>query len=172
MARFLHPELSPAFRKWGELLLALSFVCGLLFGILLFRVAGNSLISLMPGILTCPVSIVDLLIPFTLPFLLSAIAVYLCIPGTLPFICFLKTTQFSFVSCGVMASFGSSGWLIRILFLFSDICCLALLYLYWLRHISVGRLFSRIEVCFFLVAAVLITGIDYLVIFPFLQGLF
>lgn len=172
MARFLHPESSPAFRKWGDVLLALSFLSGLFFGIHLFFSADTSFDSLMPGALTSPVSIVDLLIPFALPFLFSAAAVYLCIPGLILPVSFLKSAIYGFLSCGISYSFGSSGWLVLLLFLFSDICFLPLLYLYWIRHISAQRLFSLIETGLFFAGAILISGIDYYVIFPFLQGLF
>ena len=171
MARFLHPDLSSSLRKWGNLVLALSFISGIFFGVFCFRIAGYSLHSLMDRAVRCPVSIVSLLIPFGVPFLFSAAAVYLCIPGVLPAICFGKVFMFSFVSCAVLDTFQGSGWLIRSLFLFSDMLCLILLYLYWVRHVSGCGRFSKTEVFFFLFAAVMISWIDYYVIYPFFQGL-
>ena len=171
MARFLHPESSPSFRKWSKSILALSFIFGALFGFKLFFSAENYLTSLMGGAILCSVSIVQLLIPFLLPFLFSAIAVYLSAPWLIYAVCFLKTALFSYISCGVVSLYGSAGWLVHILFLFSDIFYLVLLYWYWIRHVSSGKAFSTAEAFRFLLAASLISGIDFYIISPFLQGL-
>ena len=171
MARFLHPDLSVSLRKWGNLVLALSFISGIFFGVFSFRIAGYSLHSLMNRAVRCPVSIVSLLIPFGVPFLFSALAVYLCIPGVLPAICFGKVFMLSFVSCAVLDTFQGSGWLIHSLFLFSDLCYLILLYLYWMRHISGCGKFSKVEVLCFLSVAIMFSWIDFYVIYPFFRGL-
>lgn len=169
MARFLYPDFMNFFRKNSGFFLALSFLLGTVAGLFLFYCTGESMFSLMCTVYSDRISIVDLLIPFLLPFSFSAFAVYFSFPRALYAICFFKTALYFFLSCAVACSFGSAGWVIRLLFLFSDICFLVLLYWYWMRHISGQRVFSAGECIVFLSAAALISGVDYLMITPILR---
>ena len=62
-----------------------------------------------------------------------------CISSTVVYlICLCKAFLFSFAHCWVMYSFSGSGWLLRWIFLFSQIASLPVLCFYWLRLLS-GR---------------------------------
>ena len=136
MARFLHSVCSFCTRKWDKLLLALSWVAGLRLGGFVFRYWGSALVSQMPLAARSQPSIFGLLTSSLLPFLFSAFAVYIGAPWLLYGICFLKACSFGYISCGVFASFGIAGWLVRWLFLFTDLFSAAVLYHYCHRHIS------------------------------------
>ena len=53
-------------------------------------------------------------------------------------ICLCKAFLFSYTHCWVIYSFSGSGWLLRWIFLFSQITTLPVLYFYWL-HLLSGR---------------------------------
>lgn len=172
MARFLHPEYYPSFRKYGYLFLALSGIAGFAAGLFLFSSGSFPDSSLMYAVLDCRVSIVDLLIPFLLPFSVSACAVYMNYPQVLPGICFVKSALHGFVSCLINGSFGTAGWIIRLLTMFSGILHLILLYWYWCRHILGDRSFSVSETVSFLCMAVLSSGVDHFFVIPVLGDIF
>ncbi len=169
MARFLHSIDSFTFRKYDKHILALSWVLGLGFGGLVFRYAGSDLASQMPLAAMCQPSIFGLLTCSMLPFLFSAFAVYICIPRLLFVICFAKAFALAYVSCGIFSAFGSAGWLVCYMLLFTDLGCSVLLYLYWLRHISGVRSFSFRRLAVYL-AVVFMTGwMDIACISPLLR---
>ena len=171
MARFLLHESPKSSRKGSTVFLALSFSAGLTGGILTFIAAGQSIFPLMRSTLSGSVSIVSLLCVTALPFLFSAVAVFLSGPQLLFPIAFGKAFFFSFFSLGTMAAFGSAGWMIRCLLMFSDLMGLPLLYYYWQRHIPGGHAFSSMEAFAFFSLFFLIGSIDFCLISPFLAGL-
>ena len=168
MARFLHPDSFLTFRKYGRIILALSGVAGFSLGFFLYCSVGFSDISWMYAAFCRRVSIVDLLIPFIRPFSISVFTVYMNYSHLLPGICFLKSTAYSFVSCLTLDLFGSAGWIMRLLAMFSGICHMVLLYWYWFRHCSDTRLFSYAETAVIVFMAVLIIGFDFLFVLPIL----
>lgn len=171
MARFLHHDFPAWWRRGAAALLALSFVLGLVLGALLFLSAENDSTSLMRMAKNGPVSIVGLLSVSFLPFLISAFAVYVSQPWLLPVIALCKGASFSLVSLGVTAAYGSAGWLMRLLLMFSDLCALPLLLFFWLRYISGERRFTAWSACRYLAALLTVGSIDYCLISPFLAGL-
>jgi hypothetical protein len=169
MAHFLHSIFRRTVRKRRHLFLALSWILGLGFGGFVFRYAGSHLVSRMPLAYFCQPPIPGLLISTLLPFLFSASAVYFSTPKLLPGICFCKAFMLGYVCCGVFAVSAGAGWLVRYLFLFTDLWGAALLYHYCSRHISGVRAFSPgaigIYGCFLLAAAL----VDHRFILPLLQ---
>ena len=122
---------------------------------------------MMRRAVSCPVSIVGLVVVL-LPFLFSAFAVYLSKTWLfLPF-CFLKAFQFAYVAGSVSMAFGSAGWLIRLLLLFSDGCTIPVLLWIWLRWIGRGgrKALQQIAACTILGA--MVWAVDYFVVSPFL----
>ncbi len=169
MARFLHSIYSCAIRKCDKLFLALSWVTGLGFGSLIFRYAGSTLASQMPLAVKCQPSIIGLLTSVMLPFLVSAFAVYIRAPWLLYGVCCLKSFGLAYVSCAVFCAFDSAGWLIRGLFMFTDICGSVALYLYWYRHISGVRSFSWRALGVYCAVVFLAARVDLCFISPMLR---
>ena len=168
MTQVLHQSVFPLQRKWTSVVLACFWSGGLVFGILLFFLASNSTASLVRQAACAPVSVSNLLMTNLLPFLVSGLAVYIQRPQLLYGCAFLRGCLLTFVATGTILAFGSAGWLVRLLLLFSDICLAVPLYLYWLRHISGLRRFSALHSSGFAAAALLIGSIDYCFVAPFL----
>lgn len=158
-------------RKYGRLFLAFSWVLGLGFGGLVFRSGGETAVSLMRLALYEQVSIVSLFFSALLPFLFSAFAVYLHCPWLLMVICFFRAFLYSYFLCSLFAAFGSAGWLLRWLLLFTDSCTAALLYGYAQGHITGNSEFSTGRFGFFTVCVGFLTGVDYKIILPMLGQL-
>ena len=156
------------FRKGSTIFLALFWFLGLLSGVLFFHASGSSFNSMMRSILMDTVSIVDLVSVAMLPFLLSAFAVFLSSPWLLLSIAFFRAFLLSFVSMQILAAFGSAGWLLRLLLLFSDLLSAPLFYLYIRWCLSSD--FSHAFRTFFLIicCSILIGSLDYVYILPFL----
>ncbi len=147
------------------------FAGGLLLGFFWTAHADPSFAALMRRASNAPVSIFGLLAATFFPFLLSAIAVYFSKSWLLYPICFFKAFCFGTCATAVAQAFGSAGWLVQPMLLFSDCCTLPLLCLFWLRHVSGQRRLPGAE--FLLVASLLllIGCIDYRLVSPFLAEL-
>lgn len=171
MARFFCPDSPHWWRKGCRFFLACSWLSGLACGILVYLSAGGLLVSLMRSTVYVPVSIVGLLCVTTLPFLFSALAVFLSKPGLLLPICFGKAFLLAFVSIGIFQAFGSAGWLLRWLLLFGDCASVPVLYWFWLRYLPGTRPLCGWEAFSMLSLGVLIGSVNYSVISPFLVRL-
>ena len=169
MARFLHSIVSFCTRKWDKLFLASLWVAGLIAGGFVFRYSGSNLVSQMPLAVGSQPSIFSLLNSTLLPFLFSAYAVYIGAPRILYGISFLKAWGLGYLSCSVFAAFGNAGWLVRWLFLFSDIFAAAALYCYCHRYISGVRKLSAGSFSAYAGIIAAVSLLDYSVISRLLQ---
>ena len=171
MAGFFHLDFSSVWRRYCRLLLALAWVSGLVLGLICCLQAGDSVVSVMRSLPARPVSIVSMLFTAILPFLITAAAVFLCGPFWLPWLAFARAFCFSYGCLGVCVSFGSSGWLLRWLLLFSRFAAAPCCYWYLVHSVS-GEAPFRISVLFFLLCLVLLFGcLDCCIISPFLVDL-
>lgn len=171
MARFLHHDFPTWWRKCCTAFLASSWLLGLIVGCLIFYAAGYECVSWMRAAADSRVSIVGLLSVIILPFLFSAFAVYISHSWLLLIVAFGKAVSFSLVSLGILISFGSAGWLMRFLLMFSDLCALPLLFLFWMRFISGERRITLRSGLLFSAAGLVIGSIDFYLISPILAGL-
>ena len=170
MVRFLHCLYSSVCRKSCYIVLACAWILGLGFGGFLFRY-DSSIVSLMEAAVTGCFSIVGLLGSLLLPFLFSAFAVYISSPWLLYLICFAKAVSFGGVFCALSCAFPGSGWLLRHLVLFADQIGVLLLLVYWQRHISGFRRFSAAGCGMHFTVLLVIAGVDFYMIAPFLRRL-
>lgn len=171
MDRFLKFNL-PAMRcKGRKAILALAWFLGLISGILFSVMASDSVFPTMRAAATGCVSISGLLSAILLPLLFSAFAVYISQPLLLIPIAFGKAFVFSFVGMSVMAAYGSAGWLVRFLLMFSDCMMLPFLWWYWLRYLSGSRASAFCSTALLVSLAVIIGSFDYRVISPFLADI-
>ena len=166
MARFLHRFFSELRRKSNVWILAVCFFAGLVLGIRASHEAGLSF-PLMRGALKSTVSIVRLLSILLLPFLFSAIAVFLSKPWMLIVIAFCKTAVFALVSFMMLLTFGSAGWMMRGMVMFADICTLPFFFGFCWRHLDKNICVSSSS-GIYLIALLLICGFDIYGISPFL----
>lgn len=149
------------------LILMFSWLSGLLCGAFCYLKSPPEIVSLMHRAVACSASIVGLLNAALIPFLLSVLFLAFSTPWMVVGICFAKTFLFSFVSLGILMSFGSGGWLLRFFLLFGDCAAMPLLYWYWSRYIctSIGLRWIAVSAAFLLVL-LLITSLDYRVFAP------
>lgn len=171
MARFLHHDFPFFWRKGCTAFLAMCWLLGLLSGAVLSGMADPAFSSMMHAAAASRVSIVRLLTVTVLPFLCSAFAVYLSRPWLLLPMAYCKGLTVSCAAFGLMTAFGSAGWLLRGLTMFSSLCTAPVLVFYWLRHISGERRFSGTLLLFSLAAVFLVCGIDFCYIAPILAKL-
>lgn len=125
----------------------------------------------MRAAVECRVSIVSLFLSLLLPLLFSVLAVYIRKPKLLLVICFLKASLFAFTSCQIMMAYSGAGWLVRLLFLFSDICMVPAHYWYWSRHVGGEGLGDWSDAAACAAYAVFIGSTDYCLVAPFLAQL-
>lgn len=168
MDRFLNFNLPTLRCKGPKVLLACAWFLGLVTGILFSISASDSLFPTMRAAVSGCVSISGLLSAMLLPLLFSAFAVYISQPLLLIPIAFLKALIFSFLGMSIMAAYGSAGWLVRFLLMFSDCMMLPFLWWYWLQAISCPRRAAVRNTALVFVIAVMIGSFDYCVISPFL----
>ena len=159
------------FRRYCALLLALCWLAGIVSGILLAAVADTSIGSLMCRAVYSPVSIVGIFSILLLPFLFSALAVYIFKPWLLYVIAFFKGISVSYVACGMLLAFSSEGWLLCQLLMFSDLVGLPLLFWYWLCHLGRECEYSSARSFFVFSLLFLIGSIDICCVSPFLAKL-
>lgn len=155
-----------------KILLLVSWSIGLICGIAYAFQADSSFSSLMHSAALSPVSIVSLLIVLFLPFLISAIAVFLSRPVLLMPLAFTKA--FSFGACAFAAdlAFSSAGWLLRSMLMFSDLLTVPVLIWFWLRCLKGDRFRSCRDLAICAGFIVLIGNFDFYIVSPFLAMLY
>ena len=151
-------------RRW---LLAFFWITGLITGLILSLLAGESSHSLMRMAVCRSVSIVPLLLTTCLPFLFSALAVFISKPVLLLVVAFCKALIFALVSAVTYHSYGDAGWMMRSMVMFADICTLPFLYSFWQRHICGSSILSFHDGTY-MIATLLICSLDVYWISPFL----
>lgn len=156
----------------GCLLFLASFWCtGLILGVYAASLTDNILPSLMRSAVYSPVSIVGLLGVYLLPFLFTAIAVFLSKSWLILPICFYKSFSYGMCAHAVTLTFGNSGWLLQLLFLFSDTVMLFLLCWFWIRHIAGMRVSVVRDATICIVVFIILGILDCCCVSPFLAML-
>ncbi len=161
-------------KSWCKLypwFLAFSWCAGLVLGALLALNARSFLVPMICGAAARTPSVIGLFAVTALPFLLSAYAVFISEPRLMLILSALKAMGFGFCACGVSLAFGSAGWLVRFLFLFSDFCGIPALYVFWLRYLSGERRCTLPELGCWVGFSTAIGIIDLFFISPFLAKL-
>ena len=151
------------------LCLILSWCGGIILGCGLYE---PSSLYLMRSAISMPVSIVGIFVSFFLPLLCTYFSVITNKPIIILVVCFLKATAFGYTIKLVSCYFLTAGWLIRLLFLFSDGCLLFFLLFLWIYHFF-GNVKQSVCVLNFvglMYAFVLL--FDVYVIYPFIERLF
>lgn len=125
----------------------------------------------MRGCLYDTVSIVCIFSLLCLPFMISLLASFWNVRGLIYLIAFGKAFLFSFVSLGIFLSFGSAGWLVYLMLMFSQMCSLPVLYWFWIYCLNHRQSPSSLEVFSLLSLFFLIASVDSVYVMPFLASL-
>lgn len=153
-------------------MLGLFWIIGLFAGGCCFLFGAYRLIPLMRVSVNGNVSIVCFFCLIFLPPFLSILAASMGMCSLLYVIAFGKAFLYAFTSMALLLSFGSAGWLVRLLLGFSGILSAPVLYRFWLRCLYPGSGLSAVEIFCFISIYLLIGSIDYRVIMPFWAGLY
>ena len=120
-------------------------------------IADSSVVSMVRQTAFGQVSIVCLISAQPLPFLIAAYAAYTSNRIMLMTVCTYKMFLFAFLGCLVWRAFGSAGWLLRSLFLFSDICLFPVLLWFSLRRLyPCGAIGRDLWICCCIVGVILL----------------
>ena len=169
MVRYWFLHKSSQSRKCGTMILAFTWTLGLCLG-LCAMVVGSNYDAFLRAVELKPTffSIMSILL---LPIVISVLAVFAGQRWILYPLAFLKAFAFAYVGWSIVLTFGSAGWLIRLLVMFSDCASVPLLLWYWNRVLtSEGN--AMVPATVSVVLTVLGIGlIDYEVISPFLVNL-
>jgi len=148
------------------------WTAGFLAGFCFFTLCKPLSVSLMRSAIFQPVSIVGLCLHIFIPFFLVAYSppsVYL---GIIKVCYFIKALSFGFIVASISYLYGSAGWLVSGLYLFSEYCTFPLFLLcsLWPKDVKsdvfrVRSLIVCICLCFIIIL------FDYYIISPFLRGL-
>ncbi len=157
-------------RVWVFFLVCSSFL-GMLLGYWVFRSDSSFYSSLMRTAVLCDVSIVSLLIVCVLPFVLSYFAFGFRKSWTCFFFSFLDSLLFSVSWFSVKTAFGSAGWLVCFLLLFSSGVCFVFLPVFLVHLLKFKNHPGRLCVCF-TCAACVVCLVDGLFIAPFTRLVF
>lgn len=171
MVSFFRTFFQPPSRRDSAIVLAFTLLSGFILGAYVATLAEPSSFSLMRSAADGCVSIVSLLSALLLPFLFTAFAVYIAKPWLLIPIAFFKAFFFSYLGTEIIFLFGGSGWLLRLLLMFTDSLSMPVLCWFWVRIYS-GR--KVLNVRCLTTAVVILFGIvclDYRLISPFLVNL-
>ena len=163
---------SPAMRKLickeCVILLPVLWVIGFAVGLYFLTIMDSGLQELFYSASVCSVSVVGMLISAFLPIFISAIAAYFSVPVLIYALCFFKAVCYSFVLCGIVTAFGYSGWLIRLMLLFTDSAITVLLFWLWHKLLSSDCCFTGQAFLICAAVAVAICAIDYFLVSPYL----
>lgn len=157
--------------KQRQIILALCWSFGLLFGFLLSHTQTELDVSWMHGFLYSTVSIVSLLRVVLLPFLLSAFAVLLSAPALILPVSFCKAFLHGYAVYSLSRTFGVVGWVVSGVFLFSNWASVPVCYWYWHRALTQppARMWCRFSLTLLLLLGIAFA--DHFIISSFRAGL-
>lgn len=117
-------------------------------------------ISFMQGVVSQHISFAGLAVILLLPLFISIIALWLGFKELIRILCCLRGLVLGYCLLGLLQAFGSAGWLVCTMLLFSNIAGSLILFCIWVSS-SFNKIFSLIFV-------VLIGCMDYFLISPYL----
>ena len=152
-------------------MLAFVWFLGLESGRLYAAQTSNTYLLLMRVAAMTRPSIIGLAVSVLLPFLITIGSVYFARPSIIYILAFLWAELFGYSSACLQLMFGSAGWLIRFLLLFTQCFTAPLLCWLMIRYIG-GIKPSFLRDSLIAVSIALTIGtIDYFIISPFLTAL-
>ena len=167
MNRVLCLRLSAVLRKYAIPCLAFSWIFGLISGLWAVGYGDFHLAGLEDSFRSyTPFSVFSVAL---LPVLISALVVFAEQSWLLLPISFLKAFSFAYVSSLVTGGYGSAGWLIQFLLMFSDCVSLPFLWWFWCRLLKSRQQIAFSTIFPVAIVAFFIGALDFKVISPFLS---
>ena len=167
MNRILHHRLSVVLRKYAIPCLACSWIIGLVSGLWAVRYVDFDLFGLENFFHSyTPLSVFSVAL---LPVLISVLVVFTEQFWLLLPISFLKAFSFAYVGSLVGSGYGSAGWLVQMLLMFSDCISLPFIWWFWCRILKSTEQITFSSILPIALVAVSIGALDFKVISPFLS---
>ena len=161
---------NPQFRTvWHIAILLSCLFLGFIFGCSIYE---PTYLSMMRSALDLPVSIVGVFVCIYCPLLCTFFSFTANKPIVIYIVCFIKAAGLGFSYFLVSRLFTSASWLIRLLFLFSDSFNLFMLFSLWMMYFLNHSAVNRSSYYTIVLLATLIIFIDFIIVFPVIQGLF
>ena len=152
-------------RKGPGVFLAFCWILGLVCGWELFRISGFSgRFAAADSWVSSPAG-ADLLIRVLIPFLICAVGILLDQRWIIYGCAFGKAVAMCFASLWVLSCFGSGGWLVRFLLLFTDTLMCGIWYGFWMDALS-GNKLDIPRFLLFCAGGCFIAGVDFRMISP------
>lgn len=145
----------------------IGFVCGLYFVLSADCASSDFFLSAT----RTPVSVLGIFTVAFLPIIISAISIFCALPFLIYTLCFCKAFSYGFVCLNIALTFGYSGWLIRLLLLFSSTCTSMSLFWLWHSGLSRNRITVQHDFIICIVIAAAIGIVDYFMVSPYLAVL-
>ena len=144
------------------------WMAGLFLGTTTAYASARFLDSMLHSAISNQPSLSTLIGSAVLPFLLSTVVFFLSEPWLLLPICLMKAFGFGFCAFSVLLAFGSAGWLVRFLFLFTDVFVVPVFLFYCLYQLRRGTFFNFRVTSAFAAVASMVAAADYYLIAPYL----
>jgi len=157
-------------RRILVVILAFVWVSGLFLGLGTALFADPSFLGLLHKAPVCPVSFGGCFIGLLLPLLFTALSTAVSCHWLLIPLAFARAFLWSALSCGIVLAYGSGGWLVAVLFLFSHCLCNSALLWVWLR-LFMSKGITRIHHFAVLAVFLFVCFLDFWHISPFLANL-
>lgn len=141
---------------------------GLISGALAGSFRATDYFSLMRRALCAPVSVVSLFICVILPFAVTIVAGFWGKPWFIYVLSATKAFAFTYTGSICLISFGVSGWLVRVLLLFTQIATVPALWYVWLSFCRRKKELTYFSFSLLLLYLALIVLLDYYLIAPYL----
>lgn len=141
------------------------------FGCMISKLCSVTTVSLMRSLLYQRPSIVSLLAVIILPFLISFCVFQAQKPYLIMPLIFAKAAMFGFTTASVAFAFGSAGWMLRWLLLFSDSLANAVLLCLWLKHATSKDSAYITDLCIYIAIVICFVCFDVYIIGPYLLTL-
>lgn len=170
MHKFLKFNAVFSLRKHPLTSLFFFWMLGLMLGCICSAASPTALTPLVYSAVSDPPSLPRLLLTVFLPIALSFFAVFFHEYWLLQPIIWGKGFLFAFVATAATAAYGSAGWLVRFLLMFTDCCTLPLLIWYWIQIYNRRRSRLFIQTVLLLVVNLLICALDLRFVSPFLTA--
>lgn len=163
-------QLLPQRHRAGALLLAVCWLFGVLLGFCAALSAGYALLGLVRDATVESAPLFRVIAVAVIPFLLTALASLLRQHWLIYVLCFFKAFAFGFCAVSISAAYGSAGWLVRFLLLFSDYLTIPVMYYFCVRQIKDSAFHADINFVSILIYTFAVGAIDYCFIIPFLRS--
>ncbi len=164
-----HTQISAYIHKLNKphTLFIIMWLLGLSLGTFTAAFVDDSVIYLMRPTLSGRVSFFRHFAAMCLPFLFAAYAVAIEKTWLLWILGLVKAFGFSFCGYYLCYAYGSAGWLVRLLYLFTDICTVPVLIWFCLRHTDAPKPSAKRDVAICIALVLIAVSLDFFVISPF-----